>query len=205
MTEPRQTAEKRATIEDPLARLTTIDIAYQQPRALTADADALSVLASVLSSGRSSRLYQALVRQKQVAVNAGAAADNMRGPGLFSVSATVAPGQSVEAVETALDEEIARVQTGTIEPWEIEKARNNAKRGVVGMLTSTLQRALSLSEYALFYDDPGLINTRYERVEAITAADVQRVARQYLTRTGRTVVITTPKADAAGGSAGGAR
>ena len=94
MTEPPQRAEKRANLEDPLARLTSIDIVYHMPPALTADADALAVLASVLSSGRSSRMYQALVREKQLAVAAGAQADDSRGPGLFSVGVTVAPGKS---------------------------------------------------------------------------------------------------------------
>jgi len=202
MTEPPQTEEKRAVIEDPLARLARIDIVYHQPPGMTRDSDALSVLGSVLSSGRSSRFYQSLVREKQVAVNAGAQGDNMRGPGLFSVSATVAPGMSVEAVEAALYEEIERVKNDPVEDWELEKARNGAKRGVVGLLTSSLRRALSLSQDALFYDDPGLINTRYERVEAVTADDLQRVARQYLVPTNRTVVITMPAAAPAGRGGG---
>lgn len=194
MTEPAQTEERRALIQDPLARLTSLDIVYHMPPALTPDADALSVLASVLSGGRSSRLYQAIVRQKQLAVNVGASADNARGPGLFGVSGILAPGKSFEALEAALDDEIERVKTGTIEPWELDKARNGAKRAVVNTLTSTLQRARSMAQYALFYDNPGLINSRYERVEAVSAAEVQRVARQYLVNTNRTVVVTVPKA-----------
>ena len=194
MTEPAQTEERRALIQDPLARLTSLDIVYHMPPALTPDADALSVLASVLSGGRSSRLYQAVVRQKQLAVNVGASADNARGPGLFGLGGILAPGKSFEALEAALDDEIERVKTGPIEPWEIDKARNGAKRGVANTLTSTLQRARSMVQYALFYDNPGLINSRYERVEAVTAADLQRVARQYLVNTNRTVVVTVPKA-----------
>ena len=57
----------------------------------------------------------------------------------------------------------------------------------------------------MYYGDPGLINTRYERIAAITAADVQRVARQYLVPANRTVVITTPKAAPAAPPAGGAK
>jgi predicted Zn-dependent peptidase len=202
MTEPPQRAEKRATIFDPLARLPRIDIMFHQPAGMTADADALSVLASVLSSGRSSRFYQSIVREQQLAVNAGAAGDNMRGPGLFSVSATVAPGKSVEEVEAALYAEIERVKAGPIEDWELEKARNNAKRGVVRVLTSSLQRARLLSEYALFYDDPGLINTRYQRIEAVTIEDLQRVAKQYLVPTNRNVVLTLPEGGAPGAGGG---
>jgi len=194
MTEPPQTSERRATIQDPLARLTSLDIVYHMPPALTPDADALSVLASVLASGRSSRLYEVILRQKQLALSVGASADNARGPGLFSVGGIVGPGKSVEDLEAALYEEIERAKTGPIEPWELEKARNNAKRGVVNTLNSTLQRARSMAQFALFYDNPGLINSRYERVEVITVADLQRVATQYLVRSNRTVVVTVPKA-----------
>ncbi|RPH60446.1 MAG: insulinase family protein, partial [Acidobacteria bacterium] len=143
--------------------------------------------------------------EKQLAVAAGARADDSRGPGLFSVGVTVAPGKSPADTESAVYEEIERVKTGPIEAWELEKARNNAKRAVVGTLTSSLQRAMLLSQYALFHDNPELINTRSQRVEAISTADLQRVARQYLTQANRTVVITAPKTPAAAANPGGAR
>ena len=92
-----------------------------------------------------------------------------------------------------------------MKPGSSKKARNNAKRAVVGTLTSSLQRAMLLSQYALFHDNPELINTRSQRVEAISTADLQRVARQYLTQANRTVVITAPKAPAAAANPGGAR
>ena len=195
MTEPQQTEERRALIQDVLARLTRLDMVYHMPPALTPDADALSVLASVLSEGRSSRLYEAIVRQKQLALNVGASTTNARGPGLFALGGILVPGKSFEDLRAAIDQEIERVKTGPIEPWELDKARNGAKRAVVNTLTSTLQRARSMAQYALFYDSPGLINSRYERVEAITAADLQRVAKQYLVKTNRTVVVTAPKAE----------
>jgi predicted Zn-dependent peptidase len=63
----------------------------------------------------------------------------------------------------------------------------------VGGLTSSLQRAIQLGDFALAFDDPGRINTRIDRIAKVTAADVQRVARQYLTPASRTVVQTVPK------------
>ena len=78
----------------------------------------------------------------------------------------------------------------------MDKARNNAKRGVVSGLNSSLNIAASLAENALASNDPGLINTRIDRINRVTAADVQRVAKQYLVATNRTVLITTPKAAA---------
>jgi predicted Zn-dependent peptidase len=75
----------------------------------------------------------------------------------------------------------------------MEKARNTAVRSLVTTLGSSLQRAITLAEFAQLFDDPGLINTRYQRLAAITPPDLQRVSRQYLTPRNRSVVITNPK------------
>jgi predicted Zn-dependent peptidase len=194
LTEPKQTAERRQQLDDPLARLTRLDIVYKVPPRLTADDDALQVLGTVLSSGRSSRLFQKVVREQQLAPNVNAGRDGAIGPGLFRVIGTVSPGKTADALETAIYAEIDRVKNGPIEEWEIEKARNNAKRGVVGGLTSSLQRAIQLAEFAASYDDANLINQRVDRLMKVTAADVQRVARTYLVPENRTVVVTNPKA-----------
>ncbi|HYU77516.1 MAG TPA: pitrilysin family protein [Vicinamibacterales bacterium] len=203
MTEPKQTAERRQTIDDPLARLARIDIVFKVPPRLTADDDALQVLGTVLSSGRSSRMYQQIVREQQLAPNVSAGRDGAVGPGLFRVSGTVNPGKTVEALESAIAAEIDKVKTGPIQDWEMEKARNNAKRSVVSGLTSSLNRAIQLADFAASYGDPALINQRVERIAKVTAADVQRVARAYLVPENRTVVITRPKGSAS--SSGGAR
>ena len=192
VTEPPQTAARRASFDDPLARLARVDVAYHIPESLTSDHDALSVLATILSSGRSSRLYQAVVRGTQVGVNVGAFAVGNRGPSLFRLVGIAAPGADVADLERTIYGEIDRIKTEPIEAWELDKARNGAHRAFVSSLGSSLQRAITLSRYALFYDDPDLINTRAERVAAVSAEDVQRVARQYLTETNRSVVVTLP-------------
>jgi zinc protease len=199
MTEPAQTEERRTTLEDPLARLARVDMAYKVPPSESADDDALEVLSTVLSNGRSSRFYESIVRQKQLATTINAGSGESRGPGLFNIVAMVAPGKSLAEVESAIDAEIERVKTGPIADWEIQKARTGARRSFVGSLGSSLQRAVLLSQYALFYDNPDKINTRAENIAKVTAADVQRVARQYLVKTGRTVVLTVPKAAASKG------
>ncbi len=193
MTEPAQAREKRLVLDDALARLTRLDIAWHTPAGLTPDYDALSVLGTILSSGRSSRFYESIVRQKQLAMNAMGGAMEARGPSMFRVSGTVAPGKAVADLEAAFYEEIEKVKTGTIEDWEIAKARNNARRSFLSSTGSSLFRAMMLSQYAVYYNDPNLINTRFERIGKVTAADVQRVARKYLTPENRTVVITNPK------------
>jgi predicted Zn-dependent peptidase len=194
LTEPKQTAERRQQLEDPLARLSRIDIVYKVPPRLTPDDDALQVLATVLSSGRSSRLFQKIVREQQLAPNVNAARDGAVGPGLFRVIGTVTPGKTADALESAIYQEIERVKSGPVEDWEIEKARNNAKRAVVGGLTSSLQRAIQLADFAATYGDANLINQRVDRIMKVTTADVQRVARTFLVPENRTVVVTAPKA-----------
>lgn len=89
-----------------------------------------------------------------------------------------------------------RIQT----TWEVEKARNQARSSFIGTLGSALSRAVLLSQNAMFYDNPNRINMQADNIAKVTAADVQRAARQYLVKTGRTVVTTVPKPPAAKGS-----
>jgi zinc protease len=196
MAEPKQTEERRATIDDPLARLPRLDMAYKIPPAGSPDSDALAVLGTVLSGGRSSRLYESIVRQKQLSSGVSAGAAQSRGPGLFRVIGTPLPGKTPEDLEAAIEEEIAKIQSEPIADWELEKARNAARSSFINGLQSALNRAIQLSENALAYDDPGRINTRADEIAKVTAADVQRVAKQYLVKTNRTVVVTMPKAAA---------
>ncbi len=196
LTEPPHTAERRSTIDDPLARLPRLDIVWIAPPAGSPDSPALNVLADVLSSGRSSRVNQVIVREKQLATAAGVFAADSRGPGLFSAFASVAPGKNPADVEAALYEEIEKVKNGPIAEWEIEKAHNAARRSQAAGATSTLQRAVQLGEYAMFFNDPNLINTHTDKILKVTAADVQRVAKKYLTKENRSVIVTMPKAAA---------
>jgi predicted Zn-dependent peptidase len=198
MTEPPQKEERRVTLDDPLARLARVDMAYKIPPSSSPDDDALTVLSTILSGGRSSRFTETIVRQKQLATNVFSGSDETRGPGLFNVVGTVAPGKAAADLEAAIDDEIEKVKAGPIADWEMEKARNGARSGFVNSLGSSLQRAVLLGQYALFFNDPDIINTRAERIARVTAADVQRVARTYLVKTGRTVVVSVPKAAAGG-------
>ena len=159
------------------------------------------MLAAVLSSGRSSRLYDNLVRQQQLTSGANATAAGTRGPGLFQIGATALPGKPIADLEKAIYAEIDKVKAGPIAAWEIEKAINTQKRSFVSGLGSSLQRAILLGQYALFQNDPNLINTYADRMSKVTGADVQRVAVKYLVQTNRSVIVTNPKSagqDAAG-------
>jgi predicted Zn-dependent peptidase len=199
VSEPDQKEERRLTVEDPLARVPRVDIGYRIPSSLSPDDDTIDVLIEVLSGGRSGRLYESLVRQQQVAVSAGAFTENSRGPRLLRVSATPAPGKPTGDVEAAIYAEIEKLKNAPIGEWEIEKARNAERRQIVNEATRSLSRAVLLAEAALIYGDPAIVNTRYDRIAKYNAADVQRVAKAYLTPENRTVVVTVPKSAARGG------
>ena len=199
MTEPDQKEERRTTLEDPLARLSRIDMVYKIPPSSHADFDSLQVLASILASGRSSRFFESIVRDKQLTTGVGASAGENRGPGLFTIVSNANPGKAIADLEAAIDAEVERIKTAPVQSWEMEKARNIARSQLVNNLGSALNRAITLGEDALFYDQPDRINTTADRIAKVTPADVQRVAKQYLVKTGRTVVITVPKAAPAKG------
>jgi predicted Zn-dependent peptidase len=193
MTEPPPGGEKRIVLEDALARATRLDISYKVPPSSSNDEAALNVLSTVLSSGRSSRFYEQVVRQQQLATSVNAGKGESRGPGLFGVSIMVAPGKQAADAEKAVMDEIEKVKVTPPAEWEMDKARANSQRTTISQQESSLARAVLLSQYALFYDDPARINTRVARIKAVTAADVQRVARQYLTENNRSVIQTNPK------------
>jgi zinc protease len=187
-----QTEERRRTVDDRLARLPRVDIGYRIPPSTSADDDAITVLAEVLAGGRSSRLYESLVRKKEVAASVAAGAEASRGPRLLRISATPAAGHSPEEVEAAVYAEIDLLETAGVGDWEIEKARNAGRRQLVNEFTHSLPRAVILGEDALFFGDPGYVNARYGRLAKFSAADVQRVAKEYLTPESRTVIVTRP-------------
>jgi len=200
MIEPPQKAERRKTIEDPFAQTPRIDIVYKIPRGNTPDWYALDVLGDVMSAGDSSRLYQLLVKDKEVATGVSAGPDERRGPALFYLSIFARPGTDLAAIEKLVYDEIERVKTGRVAAWELEKVRMQSRRQRAQGLYSTQSRANQLSYYAVYFNDPNLVNTVEAKIEKVMPTDLQRVARTYLKPSNRTVLTTMPKS-AAGASA----
>ena len=195
MTEPPQKAERRDTVEDVLARAARVDIAYKAVEGNTPDFYALQVLSAVLQSGQSSRLYQKLVKEKEMVTSVNGSLAERRGLGALYTTATLKPvSTNTSDVEAAIYAEIERLRKEPIADWELQKAKNATRRSLINGLSSSIVRAVSIGEYAVFYNDPNLINTRLDKVAAVTKEDVQRVANKYLVDTNRTVVITMPQA-----------
>jgi len=201
-TEPEQTAERRFTVVDPLARLPQIMIGYKGIVSNTPDAFAIQVLSQALSGGQSSRLYQKLVKEKELVTGVFGFPNELRGIGYYQITATLAPGKRIEDLEAAINEEITRLQREPIADWELDKAKNSSRRSSIQALQSSLGIAVRLTQYAVFQNDPELINSQFEKIAAVTKQDVQRVANKYFKTTNRTVAITMPQAMATGQTPG---
>jgi zinc protease len=197
MTEPTQTAERRSTVEDSFARLTRLDIDYKTVPANTADFYALDMLGDILFSGPSSRMYQKLVKEKMLVLQVAGGMDLRRGPALFQAFALLKPGQDSSDVEKMIYEEFERVEKDGVTPEEMRKVLIQDRLQQAESMTGTMSRARTLGEYAVYFHDPDLINTILAKYSEVTPADIQRVAREYLGAAQRTVVLTTPKAQAA--------
>ena len=192
LTEPEPKGERRETMQDRLARLPQLNIGYKIPPATHADWPALSALGQILGGGESSRLYQRLVKTQELCANIGSGSTQRMGPGLFTITCAVRPGKTVEDAETVIAEEVARVQTAAVTAEELQRVRSSSRRGSVAIRESTLTRAQSLADNAALYNDPNRINTVNEKIAAVSATDVQRVAARYLQSANRVVVQTLP-------------
>ena len=193
LSEPKQKGERRKTLEDAFAQTPRLDILYKIPPGNTDDWYALFVLGSVLRSGQGSRMYQTLVKDKEMAVNVGGFVEEHRGPSTFDLFIMARPGKDMSAAEKAAYAEIDRLKSEPIADWELEKVRLAYRRQVAQQLKSTLFRAYLIGEMAVFFNDPNLINTRFSKIQSVTKEDIQRVAKTYLTEENRTVITTLPK------------
>jgi predicted Zn-dependent peptidase len=193
LSEPKPTGERRKTIEDAFAQTPRLDVVFKVPPGNTEDWYALYVLANALGSGQASRLYQTLVKEKELAVNVFTEVEDHRGPSTFDIAIMVRPGKDLKEVEKAVYAEIERLKTDPIADWELQKVRLSTRRLTAQRLQSTLFRAYLIGEMVVFYNDPNLINTRFSKIQNVSKEDIERVAKTYLMENNRTVVTTLPK------------
>jgi zinc protease len=180
VTEPARTAEKRFTEYGPNVPLPAVGLTYLVPSMKAEDAPALMMLDVLLSRGRSSRLYQALVYQQQIAQSASSGAALREDLGTFELTAIVAAGKKPEEAESALRAEIKKVKEALVGPAELEKAKNQILTGQLRQRETNNGKAQSFAEAAVLYGDPNRVNTHLAKLQSVTAADVQRVAQKYL-------------------------
>jgi zinc protease len=186
--------ERREVVSDPLARLPEIDMAYHVPPGNTPENYAAQQLALILGQGESSRFYQKLVKDQQLASSVSVQADARIGVSQFYISATPRPGVKVEDLEKAIDAEIASVANTGVTADEFAKAKTQLLRRFIDRRRSSLRTAIAIGDYTVYFNDPNLINTILDKQNAVTLDQVNAAAKKFLLNDQRTVVITIPAA-----------
>ena len=193
--EPEQLGERRVTVVKQ-AQLPIELVAYHVPQTDHPDDAVLDVMETILSRGQSSRLYSRMVDKEQLVLSVNANRGNNFDPGLLIFSMQPRSGIEPARAEKVLFEELARLSSQPVEDRELRKAKNQLLAAHYRELKTIAGRANLLGEYEVFYGDYRKLYSVEERYEAVTAADIQRVARQYLTEKNRTVATLIPEAHA---------
>ena len=200
--EPPQTKEKRATVDTPWP-LPAVVVAYHITYDGHPDSYPLHIASKVLSDGQSSRIYQKLVYEKQIAVSAFGGANLIENPNLFYAVAIVQPGREPQEAIELLTGELERLKNEPISERDLQRTKNQFARDYILGRESNQQKALQLSHAAVLHGDIATADGEFEIFQNIKAADVQRVARTYFTPENRTVLTLMPARGAAGQAAAG--
>jgi predicted Zn-dependent peptidase len=192
--EPPQEVEKRIVLRVNAQRL--IILGYHKPNLdiMNPDNAVFTAISSLLSEGRSSRLARALVRDKKVAVDAGGfpGMPGEKYPGLFLFYAVTAPGKSNEEAEKALQEEITRLIAEPVADAELQGVKKRARANLLRGLDDNLGLAMDLGQTAGLTGDWRNIFKRLENLNAVTPAEVQRVAKATFKEANKTVASIEP-------------
>ncbi|MCA1798036.1 MAG: insulinase family protein [Xanthomonadaceae bacterium] len=179
---PRRTDPQRITMQDrvPQARVYKY---WAMPPSGSADADYLDLAASVLATGRNSRLYERLVYREQIATDVTAFAYGLEIAGIFAMFATVQPGGDVAAVERAMDEELARLLDRGVTRSELDRAKTGYRasfiRGVerIGGFGG---KSDVLASGEVYFNNPHQYQERLARIAAATPQQVRDAARRWI-------------------------
>ena len=185
--EPPQRGERRVEVEFDAEPI--LLIGYHKPAIGHPDDFVFDVLDSVLSEGLTSRLYRRLVQEKKLAASIGTDSSfpGVRAPNLFIVSATPLAPHTTAELEEAIYAEIDRLKTEPVSQKELEKVLNNLDASLVRSLRSNSGLASQLAYFQIVAGDWRYVLKGRDRIAAVTPADIQRVAAQYLIKSNRTV------------------
>jgi predicted Zn-dependent peptidase len=192
ITEPPLAGEIRDTIYDNI-QLPAVIQAYRIPAQGTKDYYAVDMVAKILSSGESSRLYRSLVDEQQKALFVGNFPLALEDPGVALSFGITNMGVDVYELEKAIDAEVAKVQNELISEKEFEKLRNQIENDFVTSNSRVAGIAESLATYHMFFGDANLINTEIDRYLAVTREDIQAAAKKYLVNNNRVTLHYLPK------------
>jgi zinc protease len=190
--EPKQEGERVVRLRKE-AELPLLMMAFHMPPTKSPDYQAIEVLQTILATGESSRLYSRLVDKEQAALNAQAFDEPSLDPYLLDIVVEPRAGVDISHVRALVLDELERIKTFPVPETELRKAKNLWLAAHYRELKSNAGRANMLGTYEVFYGDYKKLYEEPAEVEKVTAADVQRVAKQILTAENRTVGILMPQ------------
>lgn len=188
------TEQINATYEDPNIQLPAIVTAYRTPSMKDKDAYVLDMISSVLSDGKSSRLYKKLVDDQKQALQIGAFNISQEDYGQYIVFGIPLGDVALDTLVSEIDEEIVKLQTNLISEREFEKLQNTFENRFVNANSSVAGIASSLATYNQLYGNTDLINEEIDIYRSITREDIKRVVNKYLNPNQRLVLKYLPKA-----------
>ncbi|HYI08129.1 MAG TPA: pitrilysin family protein [Thermoanaerobaculia bacterium] len=193
--EPEQKAERLVILRDP-AQPVYLE-GYHRPSSLHPDNATYDVISMLMSSGRTSRLYKSLVRDKKIAANS-AGFNGFPGekyPNLFTFFGFTTPGHTPDELAAGIAEEIERLKTEDVPEAELQSVKTRVKAGLLRQLASNSGLAENLANYQTLRGDWRELFREVERIDKVTAADIKRVANTTFKPSNRTVgkIESTPK------------
>jgi predicted Zn-dependent peptidase len=200
VSEAKQTAEKRLKQTDKLASVPAFALGYHIADQESADYAPTVLLDLILQGDDSSRLYQRLVKEKEISLDWSGGINfelgnefDYDGPMLMASRSTYKPGHTGDEILKEVDAVLHDVQEHGVTKKELADAKVRFRSNFYDEIESTEGRANLLASFALFHDDPSRINKIVEQFEAVTAAQVQDVAKRYLVPTNRTAIDRVPE------------
>lgn len=191
--EPVQLGERRVTVNK-FAQAPLLFIGYHAVDAKSPDYYTFQLIDNLLTTGQSSRMYRALVDGQQLATSVNTGLNATLDPSLFEVNAQPRNGVAPEKLEAAIYAEMTKLSDDGPAPEELQKAKNQAIAAYYRSLRSIAGRAQTIGSQEVLFGDYHKLQTVEATINAVTAADVQRVMKQYLVPTKRTVATLIPTA-----------
>jgi zinc protease len=189
------TSVKRATVPDNV-ELAKVVLAWQSPKHFAPGDAEMDLLASVLSSGKASRLYKALVYEQKIAQSVDATQESRALGSDFVVEAIVRPGVDAGKVEKALLEQVAKIAQAAVSQEELDRARNGYEMAFVDRLQGVEERASLLNMYQAETGDPGYVQHDLDRYRKATAQDLLTYAKKVLSPDAMAVLTIVPAKEA---------
>lgn len=201
---PALTKDTIMVMEDRV-QLPRLYYVWHGTKAFSADEPALDALAEIIAGGKSSRLYKSLVYTKQIAQDVGMSNQSGKLDGTIRLSATAKPGQHPRALAAEIDATIAKIAADGITERELAQVKNGVRASLLDETSTVLGKADRLNFYNYFVGNPDYLSQDLARYEALTAADVQRVAKEYLLGKPKIMLTVVPTGKKALAYTGGSK